>query len=77
MSHGYICINCEASSACSLERRKSNESFPQIVGLTIELKIFPNSVDKKEDVFGTFTDWFRQEFDLPAASLDVKRNVEL
>ena len=73
----FICINCEASSAGSLERRKSNESFPQIIGLIKELKIFPHSVDKKEDVFGMFTDWFRQEFDLSVASLDVKRNVEL
>ena len=36
----YICINCEAFSACRLERLKSNESFPQIVGLIKELKIF-------------------------------------
>ena len=54
----YICINCEASSAHSLERPKSNESFPQIVGLIKELKIFLHSVDKKQDAFGIFTDWF-------------------
>ena len=73
----YIGINCEASSACSLEKRESNQSFPQIIGLIKELKIFLQSVAKKEDVFGIFTDWFRQEFDLPVASLGVKRNVEL
>ena len=60
-----------------LERRKSNEPLPQIVGLIKELKIFLQSVDKKEDVFGMFTDWFRKEFDLPVASFVVKRNVEL
>ena len=64
-----ICINCEVSKACNLERRKSNESFPQIVGLIKEPKIFLQYVDKKQDVFGIFTDWFRQEFDLPVASL--------
>ena len=48
MSRGDICINCEASSVCSLERRKSNESFPQIVGLIKDqLKIFLQSVDKR------------------------------
>ena len=52
-----------------------NKSFPQIVGLIKELKIFLNSVDKKQDAFGIFTNWFQQEFDLPVASLDVKRNV--
>ena len=60
-----------------LERRKSNESLPQIARLIKELQIFLHSVDKKEDVFGMFTDWFRQEFDLAVASLDVERNVEL
>ena len=75
----YICTNCEASSACSssLERWKSNKSFPQIVGLIKEQRFFLQSVHKKQDVFGIFTAWFRQEFDLPVASLDVKRNVEL
>ena len=48
MSRGDICINCEASSVCSLERRRSNESFPQIVGLIKELKIFLESVDKRK-----------------------------
>ena len=48
MSRGDICINCEASSVCSLERRKSNESFPHIVGLIKELKIFLQSVDKRK-----------------------------
>ena len=48
----YIYINCEAFSACSLERPKSNKSFPQILGLVKELKIFLHSVDKKQDVFG-------------------------
>ena len=67
----YICINCEASLACNLGRRKSKESFPQIVALIKELKIFLQSIDKKQDVFGIFTDWFRQEFHLPVASLDV------
>ena len=70
----YICINCEASSARSLERPKSNESFPHIVGLIKEVDIFLHSVDKNQDAFGIFTNWFRQEFDLPVASLDVKRN---
>ena len=46
-----ICINCEVSKACNLERRKSNESFPQIVGLIKELNIFLQYVDKKQDVF--------------------------
>ena len=34
-------------------------------------------VAKKQDVFGNFTDWFQQEFDLPVAYLGSKRNVEL
>ena len=65
----YICINCEASSACSLERWNLNESFPQIVELIKELKIFLQSVDKKQVVFGIFTDWniYQQEFDFPVA----------
>ena len=73
----HLCINCEASSACSLERRKLNESFSQLARLMKELKIFLYSVDKKEDVLSMFTDWFRQEFDLPVDSPDFKRNVEL
>ena len=32
-----------------------------------QLKIFLQSVAKKQDVFGIFTDWPRQEFDLPDA----------
>ena len=72
-----ICINCVAFLACSLERQKSNELFPLIVGFLKELKIFLQSVNKKQDVFGLFTDWVSQEFDLPVASLNVKRNVEL
>ena len=53
MSHGVhvISINCEASSARSLERLKSNESFPQIVGLIKELKIFLHSVEKRARCF--------------------------
>ena len=38
-----------------------------IIGLIKQLKIFPQSVAKKQDVFGNFTDWPRQEFDLPDA----------
>ena len=45
--------------ACSLERRKSNDSFPpKIVGLVKELNIFLQSVNEKEDAFRMFTDWF-------------------
>ena len=32
-----------------------------------ERKIFPQSEVKKQDVSGIFTDWLRQEFDLPLA----------
>ena len=35
--------------------------------LVKQLNIFLQSVAKKEDVFGIFTDWPRQEFDLPDA----------
>ena len=42
-----------------------NEYFPHIIGLIKQLKIFLQSVAKKQDVFGIFTDWPRQEFDLP------------
>ena len=41
------------------------------------VNIFLQSVDKKQDVFGIFTNWFQQEFDLPVSSLDVKRNEDL
>ena len=45
-----------------------NKSFPQIIGLIKGLKIFLQSVAKMHDVFGIFSDWFRQEFGLPVAS---------
>ena len=44
-----------------------NEYFPHIIGLIKQLKIFLQSVAKEQDVFGIFTDWPRQEFDLPGA----------
>ena len=36
-----------------------------VAWLIKEQKIFQQS--KKQDVFGLFTDWLRQEFDLPVA----------
>ena len=36
-----------------------------MIGLIKQLKICLQSVAKKQDVFGIFTDWRRQEFDLP------------
>ena len=48
-------------------RNLSNEYFPHINGLIKQLKIFLQSVAKKQDVFRIFTDWPRQEFDLPDA----------
>ena len=36
-----------------------------MIGLIKQLKICLQSVAKKQDVFGIFTDWPRQEFDLP------------
>ena len=44
-----------------------NEYFPHTIGLIKQLKIFLQSVSKKQDVFGIFSDWPRQEFDLPDA----------
>ena len=41
--------------------------FPHIIGLIKQLKIFLQSVAKKQNVFGIFTDWPRQEFDFPDA----------
>ena len=46
---------------------RSNEYFPHIIGFIKQLKIFLQSVAKKQDVFGIFTDWPWQEFDLPDA----------
>ena len=48
-------------------RNLSNKYFPHINGLIKQLKIFLQSVAKKQDVFRIFTDWPRQEFDLPDA----------
>ena len=37
------------------------------LGFIKELKIFSQSITKKQDVFAIFTDWLRQEFDFPVA----------
>ena len=46
--------------------------FLHITGLIKGLNTFLQSVAKKQDVFGIFTEWFRKDFDLPVASLGVK-----
>ena len=54
-----------------------NKSFPLILGIKKEQKDCLKSIAKKQDVFGIFINWFRQEFDVSFASLDTKRHVKL
>ena len=60
----YIGLNCEIV----FDSQFGKGEIERIFGLTKELKIFLQSVAKKQRVLGIFNDWSRQEFDLPVAA---------